>query len=264
MALANRGGLRNEVLALAEQGRGPWYKRMLLRASLLGARIGMELHGANQVRLERLADIVFNDASELHALEAISHPAISATLKEWVKDSDADVIVVEMSVPRDFLGVGPARTIVADVDIATRRKRLIDKGMAVKRAVMAAGPVIHPFEEDLSFLYGTIFIGPPQEPGAHSRNVCIFAEGEVDRSPTGTGVSARLAIHHARGEIGLNESITIESIIGSRFSGRVVRTTTFGPYAAIIPEVEGTAHITGRHEFLIDPDDSMKNGFVLR
>ncbi|MCK7505974.1 MAG: proline racemase family protein [Desulfobacterales bacterium] len=58
---------------------------------------------------------------------------------------------------------------------------------------------------------------------AHSRNVCIFAEGEVDRSPTGTGVSGRLAIHHARGEIGLDERIVVESIIGSRFSGRVAR-----------------------------------------
>jgi dephospho-CoA kinase len=79
---------------------------------------------------KRLADIVFNDGSELHALEAISHPAISATLRKWVKNSDADVIVVEMSVPRDFLGVGPSRTIVADVDMPTRKKRLIDKGMA--------------------------------------------------------------------------------------------------------------------------------------
>jgi dephospho-CoA kinase len=80
---------------------------------------------------QRLADIVFNDSAELHALEAISHPAISDTLRKWVKDSDADVIVVEMSVPRDFLGVGPARTIVADVDMSTRRKRLVDKGMAI-------------------------------------------------------------------------------------------------------------------------------------
>ena len=140
---------------------------------------------------------------------------------------------------------------------------LIEKGMAIKRAIMASRPIPHPFEEDLSFLYGTIFIGPPQEPGAHSRNVCIFAEGEVDRSPTGTGVSARLAIHHARGEISLNEPITIESIIGSRFSGRVVQTTTFGPHFAIIPEVEGTAHITGRHEFLVDPNDPLRNGFLL-
>ena len=91
-----------------------------------------------------------------------------------------------------------------------------------------------------------------------------FAEGEVDRCPTGTGVSGRLAIHHARGEIGLEQPITIESIIGSRFSGQVVSTTTFGPHAAIIPEVEGAAYITGQHQFLIDPDDPLRTGFILR
>ena len=143
-------------------------------------------------------------------------------------------------------------------------RQLIEKGLAIKRAVMADRPIPHPFEEDLSFLYGTIFVGPPLGAGAHSRNVCIFAEGEVDRCPTGTGVSARLAIHHARGEIGIGESMVVESIIGSRFTGRIVEATTFGPYPAVIPEVAGTAHITGRHEFLIDPDDPLCNGFILR
>src|SRR5262245_52193383 len=136
--------------------------------------------------------------------------------------------------------------------------------MFINRVVMAILRSHHPFEEDLSFLYGTIFVGPAWDPNHHSRNVCIFADGEVDRSPTGTGVSGRLAIHHARGEIGIGESITIESIIKSRFSGKVARTVQFGPYAAIIPEVAGTAHITGRHEFFIDPSDRLRNGFILR
>ncbi len=143
-------------------------------------------------------------------------------------------------------------------------RQLIEKGLAIKRAVMAERPIPHPFEEDLSFLYGTIFVGPALGAGAHSRNVCIFADGEVDRCPTGTGVSARLAIHHARGEIGTGESMVVESIIGSRFTGRVVETTNFGPHRAVIPEVGGTAHITGRHEFLIDPDDPWRDGFILR
>jgi len=143
-------------------------------------------------------------------------------------------------------------------------RRLIDAGTRIKRAVQAARPVPHPFEEDLSFLYGTIFIDPPARAGSHSRNVCVFAEGEVDRSPTGTGVSARLAIHHARGDIGAGEPMTIESLIGTTFTGRVVRTTTFGPHPAVIPEVEGSAFITGRHEFLIDPGDPLKDGFLLR
>jgi proline racemase len=141
---------------------------------------------------------------------------------------------------------------------------LIEKGVAIKRAIVANRSITHPFEEDLSFLYGPIFIGPPLGAGAHSRNVCVFAEGEVDRCPTGTGVSARLAIHHARGEISVGEPMLVESIIGTTFTGRIVDTTTFGPYAAIIPQVEGTAHITGRHEFLIDPDDPLQDGFILR
>jgi len=141
---------------------------------------------------------------------------------------------------------------------------LIETGMAIKRAVMASRPILHPFEEDLSFLYGTIFIGPPLKAGSHSRNVCIFANGEVDRCPTGTGVGGRLAIHHARQEINFDQPIVIESIIGSRFTGRIVGTTTFGKIPAIIPEVEGEAYITGRHEFVIDPTDPLKDGFILR
>ena len=129
---------------------------------------------------------------------------------------------------------------------------------------MANRKILHPFEEDLSFLYGTIFIGPPLEAGAHSRNVCIFANGEVDRCPTGTGVGGRLAIHYARQEIEIDQPIVIESIIGSQFTGRIVGTTTFGAYPAIIPEVEGEAYITGRHMFAIDPADPLKDGFILR
>ena len=141
---------------------------------------------------------------------------------------------------------------------------IIERGIAIKRAIVASRSIPHPFEEDLSFLYGTIFIGSPLEEGAHSRNVCVFAEGEVDRCPTGTGVSARLAIHHARAEIDVGEPLTVESIIGTRFTGRIVRETTYGPHAAVIPEVEGTAHIIGRSEFLIDPSDPLRDGFILR
>jgi trans-L-3-hydroxyproline dehydratase len=140
---------------------------------------------------------------------------------------------------------------------------LVEKGMMIKRAVAASRPIVHPFEDDLSFLYGTIFIAPPAGAGVDSRNVCVFADGELDRSPTGTGVSGRMAIHYARNQIRLNQAMVIESIIGSRFIGKVVRTTTFGPYQAVIPEVEGAAFICGRHEFLIDPADPLRHGFLL-
>ena len=142
---------------------------------------------------------------------------------------------------------------------------LIQKGMDIKRAIMKNNNQIkHPFEADLSFLYGTIFIGGPVTEGLDSRNVCIFADGEVDRSPTGSGVSGRMAIHSLRNEIKIGETMTIESITGSVFKGSIVREEKYGNFDAVIPQVEGTAHITGQHEFLIDPDDPFKFGFLLR
>jgi proline racemase len=143
--------------------------------------------------------------------------------------------------------------------------QLVATGEAIKMALNKKMSIRHPFEEDLGFLYGTIFIGPPENPSNFSRNVCIFANGEVDRSPTGTGVSARLALHYAKGEISEGQSITIESILGasSTFSGQIIGQTTIGPYPAVIPEVSGTAFITGRHEFLIDPRDELGGGFFL-
>jgi trans-L-3-hydroxyproline dehydratase len=100
-------------------------------------------------------------------------------------------------------------------------RELIEKGMAIKEAVMKSYPIKHPFEEDLNFLYGTIFYGKSHSKQADSRNVCIFAEGEVDRSPTGTGVSARMALHFAKDEIKINQPMIIESIIGTKFTGSV-------------------------------------------
>jgi proline racemase len=142
--------------------------------------------------------------------------------------------------------------------------RLIDYGRRIKHAVMEQFPITHPFEADLSFLYGTIFTGPARDPSHHSRNVCIFAEGELDRSATGSGVSARAALHHAKGELGLNERITIESIIGSTMSVEVVDVVKFGAYEAVIPEVSGAASIIGRSEFYFDADDPFRAGFIFR
>jgi trans-L-3-hydroxyproline dehydratase len=143
-------------------------------------------------------------------------------------------------------------------------QQLIQNGMAIKHAVMDNMKIEHPFEKDLNFLYGTIFIGEAISSGADSRNVCIFAEGEVDRCPTGTGVSARMALHYRKKEIGINEPMVIESIIGTRYVGSVLKTTKFGPYDAVIPQVDGTAYIIGKSEFVIDPDDPLKKGFILR
>lgn len=141
---------------------------------------------------------------------------------------------------------------------------LVELGMRIKRAAMEQYSIVHPVgDADLNFLYGTVFVQCPA-PGVHSRNVCVFAEGEVDRSPTGTGVSGRAALHHARGELAAGETITIESLIGTSFDVRVARATTVGELEAVIPEVTGSAHVTGANELWLDPEDPLRTGFLLR
>ncbi len=154
-----------------------------------------------------------------------------------------------------------------DFDLSANSYRaLINKGMMIKNAVMKADKgIVHPFIDDLSFLYGTIFIDNNKQPsGNDSRNVCIFAEGEVDRCPTGSGVSGRVAINRARKEITYGETMSIESITDSVFKASLVSEEDYGPFTAVIPQVEGTAHITGMQTFVIDPNDPMKDGFILR
>jgi len=183
---------------------------------------------------------------------------------------DAFVEVEGLGPVRYDLGYGGA--FYAFVDAAELGLRLepretavlVDLGRRIKEAVQAEAPPEHPADPELSFMYGTIFVGEAHEAGGHSRNVCVFADGEVDRSPTGTGVSGRLAIHHARGELEVEEEIVVESILGTRFRGRVVSTAQVADHAAIVPEVSGRAWLTGRNELLIDPDDPLRDGFLLR
>ncbi len=162
-----------------------------------------------------------------------------------------------------FYAYVDARPLGLSLD-ASEFSRIIDCGRAIKAAVAGGFDVKHPFEEDLSFLYGTIFVGDPVDPSHHSRNVCVFADGEVDRSATGSGVSGRAAIHHARGELAAGDRITIESILGTCMDVAVVSETTYGPHSAVIPEVTGQAWITGSNQFWFDPSDPLRQGFIFR
>jgi trans-L-3-hydroxyproline dehydratase len=151
------------------------------------------------------------------------------------------------------------------LDLDTRNAgHLIRLGRMIKQAVSENYQIIHPFERDLGFLYGTIFTGRSEVPGHHSRNACIFADGELDRSATGTGLSARAAIHYEKGELEPGHWITVESILGTTMRVRIAEVTEFGPYRAIVPEVSGTSYFTGESEFWFDPDDPLKEGFIIR
>lgn len=190
-------------------------------------------------------------------------PSFAPLLNQKVKVSGLGEINFDLSFGGAFYAYVNAEECKVKM-IPEDYRNMIETGMAIKQAVMENYEIIHPFEKDLSFLYGTIFMGPALTDGIDSRNVCIFADGEVDRSPTGSGVAGRMALHYAKGEIKLKEKMTIESILGSVFTGSVYDETTFGKYKAVIPQVEGIAYINGKNEFYIDPADPLKHGFILR
>jgi trans-L-3-hydroxyproline dehydratase len=140
----------------------------------------------------------------------------------------------------------------------------IETGRKIKSAVIEKYQVKHPFEDDLSFLYGTIFTGAAENPANHSRNVCIFADGELDRSPTGSGVSARAALHYEKGELKIGEKITIESILGTTMDVEIADTNTFGLYTAVVPKVSGQSFYTGEQTFIFEENDPLGKGFLVR
>jgi hypothetical protein len=129
---------------------------------------------------------------------------------------------------------------------------------------MAAAEVVHPLERELRGIYGTILAGPPQTPAGTQRNVCVFADREVDRSPTGTGTAGRVAQLVAHGALAIGDTIVNESIVGSAFRGRALERTTVGPYEAVVPEVAGRAAIMGWSTWVVDPEDELGAGFFLR
>jgi len=128
--------------------------------------------------------------------------------------------------------------------------------------------VVHPDQPDLSGIYGVIFWEPVEAPDGEprtQRNVTVFADGEVDRSPCGSGTSARLAILHERGEVGVGETLRHRSIVDSAFDARVIAAgPPVGPNASVITEVEGSAFLTGQHTFTLDARDPLGTGFLLR
>lgn len=141
--------------------------------------------------------------------------------------------------------------------------RLIRVGRTVKEAIARERDIEHPIEPDLSFLYGVILTEPGSD-GSDVRNACVFADGELDRSPTGTGVSGHLALQHARGRLGPGERYSVESITGATFDGRIREVVDFEGHDAVIPEVEGSAYVTGTARSTLDPSDPLSDGFFLR
>jgi proline racemase len=169
-------------------------------------------------------------------------------------------IRVDVAFGGAFYAIVDSEAVGLPIDIA-HLPELRRAGMEIKRAIEAAHTVAHPLEPGLSGIYGTIFTGPPSDDRADLRNVTIFADAEVDRSPCGTGTAAVMAVIDAMGLLANDAPFVHESLIGTRFTGRTASRTAVGDYQAIVPEIEGSAWITGEHTFLVDDTDPLKDGF---
>ena len=200
----------------------------------------------------------------------VEHAAF-VNVPSFVSELDAETTLEDGSTVKYDLAYGGAFYAFVDAEqfgvpiLPGNTHFFIEKGKEIKAAVSRTSDrIVYPGNSEMSFLYGTIFVGPSENEGVHSRNVCMFADGEIDRSPTGSGVSARAAIHHARAEFETGKKYRIESIIGSTMDVEVLDMTTVpGDRPAIIPKVSGKAWITGQHTFLIHPDDPWRDGFLL-
>jgi proline racemase len=141
---------------------------------------------------------------------------------------------------------------------------LIALGREVKRQLEDEHDFVHPLERELRDVYGVIFWQEEGESPLTQRNVTVFADGEVDRSPCGSGTSARLALLDRSGRLPRGEELRHLSIVGSEFRGRVVGDAEVAGTPAVVTEVEGSAYRTGEHVFGLDPDDPLGEGFLLR
>jgi trans-L-3-hydroxyproline dehydratase len=199
----------------------------------------------------------------------VSVPAFAFALDREIDVPSIGKVTVDIGYGGAFYAFLPAARFGLDVRHSPTRD-LVEVADRVTKAVQRQVTLDHPDSPDLAFLYGTILtdgrtgVTPKGSVDGASANICVFAEREVDRSPTGSGVTARIALAVARDPALVSADFTFESVTGSRFTGRVAGETTTGRFAAIRAEVAGRAYYTGSSVFTVEPDDPLAGGFLLR
>jgi trans-L-3-hydroxyproline dehydratase len=193
-----------------------------------------------------------------------SVPAFAYALDREVEVDGVGRIAVDVGYGGAFYAFVPAARFGLDVR-SSPVAQLVDAADRVSRAVKAQVPIRHPDEADLGYLYGTILTdGRDRHSEQSTANICVFADRQVDRSPTGSGVTARIAIQLARGQISLGQERRFESVTGAQFTGRGLAMGQRGEFATVVVEVGGEAHYVGTARFTAEAGDPLADGFLLR
>jgi len=143
------------------------------------------------------------------------------------------------------------------------KNEIIDLGMKILDAINSREKIVHPEHPGINTVQEAQFSGPPKSKGAHAQNVVIFGKGQMDRSPCGTGTCAKMAILHSEGKLGIGDWFVHESIIRTKIKGRLLAETKVAEYDAVIPEIVGSAYITGFNRLVHDAKDPLADGFLL-
>jgi proline racemase len=170
-------------------------------------------------------------------------------------------VAYDMAFGGNFYPILPATELGLELELVCL-PALIERAMRLMNAINRSSPPAHPENDQINACHHVLLTGPGRD-GSSARNTVVVNPGWVDRSPCGTGTSARMAHLHALGQLGLGEPFIHESIIGTRFTGRLTTSTRVGPYTAVIPTVTGRAWITGMAQYLLDPEDPFPAGFLL-
>ncbi len=193
-----------------------------------------------------------------------SVPAFAFALDRTVETPTYGLVTLDIGYGGAFYALVPADQFGLEVR-RSRTRDLVDAATEITRAVKDQVPLAHPDDPDLAFLYGTILTdGAETYSEAPSANIYVFAEAQVDRSPTGSGVTARIAVQHRRGLIGLGQTRAFESVTGAIFTGRALAETRVGNVPGVTVEVASEAHYCGEAKFILEPDDEIGEGFQLR
>jgi proline racemase len=189
-------------------------------------------------------------------------PSYSALLDAKVTVPGLGPVGFDLAYGGHFYALVEARALGLHLDPA-EGPRIVEVGERLRAAIEAEVPLQHPEGDQSRGLLYIQFYAAARTAGAHLRNAVVVAPGGLDRSPCGTGTSARLANPWARGALRRNELFVHESIIGTRFEARVVETARVGAYEAVVPEIRGRAHLTGLNQLVLRPDDPFPAGFLL-
>ena len=245
---------------------------------LLETGILKAVEPVTHLKLETPAGLISVDAevcrAKVRKVTFRNVPAFATHLDASVEVRGLGTVTVDVAYGGMFYVIADAAPLGIAL-VPDQGRDIVRLAEMIKAAAQEQLPVVHTENPGIAGVTIAQLSGPPASPGSHRRNAVVVSTGTLDwsrpeswtgaldRSPCGTGTCARMAVMHAKGQLGLHEDFIHEGILGTTFTGRLLEETRVGPYAAVVPSLSGQAWITGFAQYVLDPEDPFPNGFTV-